>query len=90
MYELLLRRGQPEELNDWIDGALLVDLWDELKIPQVVRLAWDPVVDPAGNGPVERPGTALPLRRRDATTLSDIHQDLGRDCRNTARLRKWS
>ncbi len=56
MYELLLRRGQPEELIDWIiDGALLVDLWDELKIAQVIRQAWDPVVDLAGNGPGERP-----------------------------------
>lgn len=55
MYEMLLRRGQPEELIDWIDGALLVDLWDELEIPQVVRQAWDPVVDLAGNGPIERP-----------------------------------
>lgn len=41
MCEMLLRRGQPEEL-DWIDGALLVDLWHELEIPQVVRQAWDP------------------------------------------------
>lgn len=63
MYEMLLRRGQPEELIDWIDGALLVDLWDELEIPQVVRQAWDPVVDLAGNGPIERPGTdRLPAR----------------------------
>lgn len=55
MYELLLRRGQPDELIDWIDGALLVDLWDELRIPQVIRRAWDPVVDLAGDGPHERP-----------------------------------
>jgi len=48
-------RGQPEELIDQIDGALLVDLWDELKVPQVVRHAWDPVVNLAGNGPIERP-----------------------------------
>lgn len=34
MYEMLLRRGQPDELIDWIDGALLVDLWDDLRIPQ--------------------------------------------------------
>jgi len=60
MYELLLRRGQPEELIDWIDGALLVDLWDELKIPQVIRQAWDPAVDLAGNGPIERPWYGLP------------------------------
>lgn len=55
MYELLLRRGQPEELIDWIDGALLVDIWDDLRPPQVVHDAWQPLVDTAGNGPLERP-----------------------------------
>ena len=55
LYELLLRRGQPDELIDWIDGALLIDLWDELKIPRVVRQAWQPAVALAGNGPRERP-----------------------------------
>lgn len=55
LYELLLRRGQPEELIDWIDGALLVDIWDDLSLPQVIRVAWQPIVDNAGNGPRERP-----------------------------------
>lgn len=55
MYELLLRKGKPEELIDWIDGALLVDLWPELKIPQAIRSAWQPAVSVAGDGPLERP-----------------------------------
>lgn len=54
-YEMLLRRGDPEELRDWIDGALLVDLWPDLRIPKVIRHAWQPVVDIASQGPVERP-----------------------------------
>lgn len=54
-YELLLRRGQPDELIDWIDGALLVDLWDDLKIPWPIRQAWQPAVTVAGSGPRERP-----------------------------------
>ena len=62
MYEMLLHRGQPEEMIDWIDGALLVDLWDELKIPLVFRHAWDPVVDLAGNGHIERPWYGLPAQ----------------------------
>lgn len=54
-YELLLRRGKPAELMDWIDGALLVDLWDELKIPEAIRRAWQPAVTLASNGPPARP-----------------------------------
>ncbi len=61
MYEMLMRRGKPDELIDWIDGALLVDLWGELKIPQVIHQGWDPIVDLAGNGPVERPWYGLPV-----------------------------
>jgi len=55
LYELLLRRGQPDEMTDWIDGALLVDLWDDLKIAEAIRQAWQPVITLAGNGPRERP-----------------------------------
>ena len=55
LYELLLRRGQPDEMTDWIDGALLVDLWDDLKIAEVIRQAWQPAITLAGNGPRERP-----------------------------------
>jgi len=29
------------------DGALLVDLWDELVLPREVRAAWQPVIDGA-------------------------------------------
>lgn len=54
-YEMLLRRGAPEELRDWVDGALLVDLWPDLRIPQVIRTAWHPAVVVASQGPVERP-----------------------------------
>ena len=55
LYELLLRKGQPDELIDWIDGALLVDLWADLSIPAAIRDRWQPTVDLAGNGPRERP-----------------------------------
>lgn len=55
MYELLLRSGLPDELMDWVDGALLVDLWDELRLPKPIRSAWQPAVDRAGNGPIAMP-----------------------------------
>lgn len=66
MYELLLRRGEPEELVDWIDGALLVDCWDELRIPTVIRDAWLPVVEVAGDGPLERPWYGAARNERTA------------------------
>ena len=55
MYEMLLRNGLPDELIDWVDGALLVDLWEELNLPQPVRRAWQPALDLAGNGPIAMP-----------------------------------
>jgi transcriptional regulator with XRE-family HTH domain len=55
LYELLLRKGQPDELIDWVDGALLVDLWEDLNVPVVIRTAWQPAVMVAGRGPREHP-----------------------------------
>lgn len=55
MYEMLLRKGLPDELIDWVDGALLVDIWEELNLPQPVRRAWQPALDLAGNGPIAMP-----------------------------------
>lgn len=36
--------GGPEDALTFIDGALLVDLWDELVLPTIVRRAWQPPV----------------------------------------------
>jgi transcriptional regulator with XRE-family HTH domain len=39
-YEQLIRTGVPEDMIRWIDGPLLVDVWDELDLPDAVRAAW--------------------------------------------------
>jgi transcriptional regulator with XRE-family HTH domain len=44
-YEIVLREGQPTDLLEWIDGALLVDLWDELTLPRLLRALWQPTID---------------------------------------------
>ena len=44
-YEVVLREGMAEGLLRYVDGALLVDLWDELLLSRVVRAAWQPVID---------------------------------------------
>jgi len=43
-YEIVLQEGGPEELAAYIDGALLVDVWDELVVPRDIRQAWTPLI----------------------------------------------
>ena len=63
VYEQLLQGGTPEEMIRWIDGPLLVDLWEELALPAVVREAWKwPIV--IARGPTH-PDTARILGRGD-------------------------
>lgn len=40
VYEIVLREGAPDDIATYIDGALLMDLWDELVIPRAIRTAW--------------------------------------------------
>jgi len=44
LYEVVLREGGPDDIRAYVDGVLLVDLWDELVLPAGVRAAWQPVV----------------------------------------------
>ena len=44
VYEQLIRRGLPQQMIRWMDGGLLVDLWDELDLPDPVRAAWAPAI----------------------------------------------
>ena len=39
-YEHLILRGAPEDMLRWLDGPLLVDIWEELELPEPVRKAW--------------------------------------------------
>lgn len=55
VYSYLLRKGVPLWIYRWVDGALLVDLWPELDLPDPVRAAWQPLIDGARDGPVEDP-----------------------------------
>lgn len=44
-FEIVLREGTPADLLQYVDGALLVDLWPELVLPRELRAAWQPVID---------------------------------------------
>ncbi|MDP9443544.1 MAG: transcriptional regulator [Actinomycetota bacterium] len=50
LYELLLIEGTQHMIQRWVDGALLVDIWDELKLPKKIRAAWEPAVRAAAAG----------------------------------------
>jgi hypothetical protein len=43
-FEQLVRFGLPQQMIRWIDGGLLVDLWDELDLPDPVRQSWQPAI----------------------------------------------
>lgn len=46
-YEVVLREGRPVDIESIVDGALLIDLWDELVLPSRLRRAWQPTIDDA-------------------------------------------
>jgi hypothetical protein len=52
VYEIVLREGTREDICDYLDGALLVDLWPELVLPAPLRREWQPLID-AVRGHVE-------------------------------------
>jgi transcriptional regulator with XRE-family HTH domain len=44
VYEIVLQEGRPADILAYVDGALLVDLWDDLVLPRTVRSAWAQVI----------------------------------------------
>ncbi|GAA2216330.1 hypothetical protein GCM10009850_117990 [Nonomuraea monospora] len=46
-YTALLCGGGPAEVLGHVDGVLLIDLWDELVLPDEIRGAWQPLVEEA-------------------------------------------
>ena len=47
VYEMVLREGTPDDVLTYIDGALLVDLWEDLVLPTEIRRAWEPAITAA-------------------------------------------
>jgi hypothetical protein len=37
LYEIVLQEGTPADILAYVDGALLVDLWEDLVLPRAVR-----------------------------------------------------
>jgi transcriptional regulator with XRE-family HTH domain len=47
VYEIVLREGGAEDLLAYLDGVLLVELWDELVLPRDIRSAWRALIERA-------------------------------------------
>jgi transcriptional regulator with XRE-family HTH domain len=52
VYEIVLREGSEHDLLTYMDGALLIDLWEELVVPSDIRRAWQPAIDGASGSPL--------------------------------------
>lgn len=50
LYENLMVEGDQHMMTCWVDGALLVDVWAELVLPEKIRGAWEPAVEAASSG----------------------------------------
>jgi hypothetical protein len=47
VYEIVLREGTADDIGQYVDGALLVDLWPDLVLPVALRREWQPLVEAA-------------------------------------------
>ena len=43
--EMVLREGTADDVVRYVDGVLLVDLWNDLVLPSYVRSAWSPLIE---------------------------------------------
>lgn len=48
VYEIVLREGAEKDILTYVDGALLVDLWNELVLPKTIKDAWQSVIEQSG------------------------------------------
>lgn len=44
-YEIILREGNPADIETTIDGLLLIQSWPHLVVPADLRAAWQPLID---------------------------------------------
>ncbi len=47
LYEVVIREGMPKDLMAYVDGALLIDSWNDFVLPRNVRVHWQSLVETA-------------------------------------------
>lgn len=65
MYERLLTYEDEASLIRYLDGALLIDLWNEMEVPEPMRTHWAEVVEATRHAPT---ATDFEQYRRDEDT----------------------
>jgi transcriptional regulator with XRE-family HTH domain len=68
-YELALVHGLEQMLLDSVDGVLLIQAWPHMTLPDVVREAWQPVIDAATASSETGPRDPGGLSARIATEI---------------------
>ncbi len=43
-YEMVLREGNPSDIEEIVDGVLLCEAWPDLVLPRSLRSAWEPLI----------------------------------------------
>jgi len=43
-YQMLIAEGGPDDISTFVDGSLLIDLWQEMFVPEDIRAAWQPIM----------------------------------------------
>lgn len=43
-YQAVMAHGDGSEIDRYIDGALLIDVWDEIVLPREILTQWEPLV----------------------------------------------
>jgi hypothetical protein len=51
VYETVLREGTAGDITEYVDGALLADLWPDLVLPALIRVQWQPLIDTVSGSP---------------------------------------
>ena len=45
VYRIVLQEGGPEDIKQYVDGRLLVELWSDIYLPVMIHEAWQPLID---------------------------------------------
>jgi transcriptional regulator with XRE-family HTH domain len=51
VYEIVLREGTAADITEYIDGALLADMWPDLVLPAAIRSQWQPLIEAVAGHP---------------------------------------
>lgn len=71
VYERLLTYGSEAYLILYLDGALLIDLWPELDVPEPMRTHWASVIEATLQAPIP---SDYELGRRDEDTRRTVRE----------------